>query len=164
MDVGDGARPVGVDIRHVLPLDERPSEGVEETFFRLVDFRDAEDVVDVADDCHARGRDEVRGRITDVAALGVDVQALDIGGFVAVFKAVAFDRHKRIKVALRCGWEWKFDLLTPTIGCHRTAAAWFSRGSGHWGWLQLKGDILIALLDHEYLSGEIPGLICLVRR
>lgn len=164
VEVGDGARPVGVDVRHIFPLDKRPSEGVEETFFRLIDFRDAENIVDVANDCHARRRDEVSGRIANIATLGIDVQALDVGGFVAVCKAIALDRHKPVEVALGCRGVWKFNLLTPAVGRDGTASTWFSRGSGGRGWLQLKGNILIALLDHEDLSGEIPGLICLVRR
>lgn len=50
MEVGYRARPVGIDGGHVLPLHEGAGEGVEETFFGLVDLGNAQDVVDVGDD------------------------------------------------------------------------------------------------------------------
>lgn len=49
VEVRDAARPVGVNFRHVHPRREGAGEGVEEAFFRLVDFGDAEDVIDVVD-------------------------------------------------------------------------------------------------------------------
>ena len=53
VEVGDGARPVGVDVRHVHPGGERAGEAVEETLFGLVDLGHAQDVVDVGDDGQA---------------------------------------------------------------------------------------------------------------
>ena len=83
VEVGDGARPVGVDVRHVHPGGEGAGEAVEETFRGLVDLGDAQDVVDVGDDGQAGLGNQIGGGVTVDVALGVDVQALDVGGGVA---------------------------------------------------------------------------------
>ena len=83
MEVGDGARPVGVDVRHVHPGGEGAGEAVEEALLGLVDLGDPQDVVDVGDDGQAGLRHQVGGSVAVDVALRVDIQALDVGGGVA---------------------------------------------------------------------------------
>ena len=126
MEVWDRAGPVGVDVRHVFPLDERASEGVEETFFGLVDFGDAKDVVNVADDGEAGGRDKKRGCVADIGAFGVDIESLDIGCLIAVCKAVAINLDKSIKVAFSGCGVGEPDLLAAAVGGHSSTSALFT--------------------------------------
>ena len=47
VEVWDAARPIGVDIRHVHPLRERTSKGVQETFLGIVYLGNAQDIIDI---------------------------------------------------------------------------------------------------------------------
>lgn len=62
--IGVLTRPGSEDLGHVKPGDEITGEGVEEAFFRLVDLGDAENVVDVSEDCVAFVGDEISGCVT----------------------------------------------------------------------------------------------------
>ena len=68
--------PIGVIIRHVHPLSERVDEGVIETLCGLVDLRDSENIVDVADDCHTFGWHQVGSSVSFVGAAGKYIEPL----------------------------------------------------------------------------------------
>ena len=158
MEVGDGTRPVGVYFGHVSPRDEGSGKGVEEAFFGLVDFGYAEDIVDVADDGEAGGRNEIGSCVADITADGVDVQALDVGRLIPVRKTVAFYVDEGIEITLRCRGVGEFDFLVPTVRCHGSTSTWFTRCSSCRRWLQIEGDVFIALLEDKYTRSKISSL------
>ena len=51
MEIGDASAPVRIDVWHVHPWNKRFREGVVETCGGFVDLRDAQDVVNVGDNC-----------------------------------------------------------------------------------------------------------------
>ena len=163
MEAGDAGGPVGVDGGHVHPRGEGAGERVEQTLGRFVDFRHAEDVVDVGDDGQAGGGDEVGGRVARGGALRVDVQTLDLVGGVAGGQSVVVDRDEAVKVTLRGGRDWEVDDLIATRGCHGTSTAWFTRCSRRRCWCERERDIFVALWYYEDLRREIPCLRCLRR-
>lgn len=128
MEVGDRAGPVGVNVRHVHPGHKGPGKGVEQAFFGLVDFGDAEDVVDVGDDGEAFVGDEIGGCVAGVGALGVDVEALDGGvGAVAGGEAVAVYGDEDVDVALVGGWDGDDDLLVAALRGYGPSSAGLAR-------------------------------------
>ena len=149
MGIGDGTGPVGEDVGHVFPLDEGAGKCVEEAFLWLVDFGDAEDIVDVAYDGEAGGGNEVGSCIANFAALGVDVETLDVGSCVAVFETVSFDLNKGIEVALVCCGVGKLYPLIPTIGCDCSTSSLFSGCASRWSRFNFKSDIHIILLEDK---------------
>jgi len=80
--VGQRAAPVRVDIRHVFPLGKVVRKCVEQAFLGIVDFGDAQDVVDVRDEGDALCGDEVGGRISGEGVVGIHVEALHVIGCV----------------------------------------------------------------------------------
>lgn len=127
VDVGHVGRPVGVDGRHVHPGHEGAGEGVEEPFGGLVDFGDAEDVVDVGDDGEALRGDEVGCCVADGGALGVGVQTLDLVRRVSGDEPVVVDGEEGVKVAFRGGGKGEFDELVAAGGCDGASTAWLAR-------------------------------------
>lgn len=153
MHVGDGARPGGVDFRHVEPGLERAGEGVEEGFERLVDAGDAQDVVNVGYDGEARRGHHVRCGVADVRSLRVDGQPLDLVGRVPVLKPPVCDRDEVVIVAHVRGDVWKGDVLA-FIRFRRP----FDR---RYGW-DVEFHFDAELMDDEDVRRDIPRLISLV--
>ena len=85
MEVVDRFGPIGIDLGHIHPGHEGAGEGVQDALLRLVNLRDAQDVVDVGDDGQTSVGDEEGGGIADCGAtavfagLSVDVHPLQLG-------------------------------------------------------------------------------------
>lgn len=90
-------------LRHVLPLCEWTCKSVQQTFRRLVDLGDPQDIVNVADDGEAGWRDKVCGRVAQSGTSDVGVQSLNRVCLIAQKEAVGQDWSKDVKVAFRCG-------------------------------------------------------------
>ena len=161
--VGNAARPVGVDVRHVHPRRKRARERVQQPFFGLVDFGNAQDVVDVVDNGQTGRGNEVGGCVSRVRAVGVDVQALDLGGGVAGSEALAVDGNKTVEVTfVGCG-DGEFDDLVAALGCGRSTSTLFTRGARCRGWTEAECHILVLLLQHVDLGRQVSGLRSLRR-
>lgn len=100
----------------------------------MVDFGYAQDVVDVADDGEAVGRNEIGRRVANITTFGVHVQALDVGGAVPVGETVAFYLNESVEITLACCGIGESDLLVSTIGCDGSTSALFSGCSSCRGW------------------------------
>ena len=161
---GQVLRPVRVDGRHVEPGDVGAREGVEDYLGRQPDPRDAQDVVDVAHDGQALRWHEVGGRVADVGAVGVDVEALDLVRLVAGHEAVGLDGHEGVEVALGGGVVGELDGLIAAAGRDGAPAARLARRSGGGsGGESEDGRGRVAVLHDEDLSRDVAGLISLVR-
>jgi len=161
VEVGDGAGPVGVNLRHVHPRREGAGEGVEEALLGLVDLGDAEDVVDVVDDRQPLGRDEVGGCVAGQGAVGVDVQTLDLRGAVAGHEAAAgdvLDGDEGVEVAFGCGGVREPDVLCPTAGRDGSTASLLSGGAGSRRGFEVERYVLVALLQDVDLRRQVPRL------
>lgn len=161
MKIGDGARPIGVDVRHVEPGDERAGEGIEEAFFRLVDFRHAQYVVDVADDGQAARGHQISGCVAGQGAVCVHVQTLDVGGRVSGSEAAAGnveDRYEGVEVALVGGRVGECDVLGAAVGGDGSAAAWLAGRTCHAGGFEVEGEVLVVLLEDEDASCKVSRL------
>ena len=160
VEIRDAARPVGVDLRHVHPGREGASEGVEEAFFGFVDFGDAEDVVDVVDDREAFRRYKVGSCISAKGSVGIDVQTLNLRCAVAGHEATArvLDRNEDVKVTFGCGGVRELDVLRPAVGRDGSTTSWLSRSTRSWRRFEVKGYVLIALLQDVDLRRKVPCL------
>ena len=133
----------------------------------MVDFRHAEDVVNVADDGQTSRRDEIGSRVARQGAFRVDIETLDLGGGVARHETAArnvLDRNEGVVVTLRRGRVGKRHVLGAAVGRDRSTTALFSRSTCHWRGREVEGKVLIALLNDKDRSGKVPRLISLRRR
>jgi hypothetical protein len=156
--VGEGARPVGVDLGHVLPLHKGARKGIEEALLGVVDLGDAQDVVNVGDERDALGGDEEGGGVSAQRAVGVNVEALHVVGRVTGEQAVLLDGHEDVKVALGGGLVGQRQALGAAGRGDGIAAARLAVAALHGRGLQRHGDILVALLDHVDGAREVAGL------
>jgi hypothetical protein len=83
-------------------LTERPCEGIEEAFLRFIDFRNAENIIDITDDGNAFLWDKIRCAVAEASSFYVSVEPLNLLCFVAICQAIAVDRYEYIKVAFAC--------------------------------------------------------------
>ena len=158
VEVRDTARPVGVDIRHVHPRRKRTRERVQQTFLGLVDFGDAEDIVNIVDDGEAGRGHEVSGRVAGVCAVSVDIQTLDLRSAVPGGEALAIDVDEAVEVAfVSCG-NGELDDLTTALGSDGSSSALFTRGTCRWRWAQAERHILVLLLQNVDLRRQVSGL------
>ena len=148
MKVGDAARPIGIDVGHVHPRSEWTREGIEETFFWLVDLGDPKNVVNVGDDREAGRRDQVGCCVARVCTIGVDIEALDLGCAVAGLKALAVDGDESVKVSFVGGRNWELDHLVATLWSCSTSSALFTRGSRRRRRTQAECNVVVLLLEH----------------
>jgi hypothetical protein len=78
VEIGNAPRPICIDIRHIHPGHVGFGEGVEEAVRRLIDPRDAKDIIDIGNYCKTCFRYEVGGCISSVGSISVDVQTLNL--------------------------------------------------------------------------------------
>lgn len=153
MGVCERSRPVAVDVRHVHPGHEGLGEGVVEAVFRVVDLRDAEDVVDVGDDGQPGGGDEVGGGVAAGCALHLLMEDLDLGCAVAGSETGVVELHETVDVAFGRGGGWVGDHLGAALGADGAAIGALGRRGG-----EREGDVLLSLLDNIDFGGDVAGL------
>ena len=143
MEVGNTARPVGIDVRHVHPRCEWAREGVQQTFLGLVDFCYSEDVINVGHDGKAFWRHQERGCIPVDITLGIDIQPLYFACRTAGQKPIVFDLNEAVEVSFGCRGRRKFDLLATSRWSNRSSSTLFPRGSSCWCRLEIECNVLI---------------------
>ena len=158
MEVGNTARPVGIDVRHVHPRCERAREGVQQTFFGLVDFCYSEDVIDVGHNSKAFWRHQERGCVPVDIALSIDIQPLYFACRTARQKSIVFDLNEAVEVSFGCRRRRKFDLLATPRWSNRSPTTLFPRGSSCWRRLEIEGNVLIWLLKDIDLGCKVSCL------
>ena len=154
VQVCEGRRPVGVDFWHVHPRDEGFGKGVEEAVFGVVDLRDAQDVVNIGDDGHARGGYQVCSCVAGGRALDLFVQDLDLQRAVSGGKPSIVELYKAVNITFRRCGNRVCDHLTAALGSDEAAAIGARGGRGG----ERKGDVLIPLLDDIDIGSEVAGL------
>lgn len=160
--VWNARRPVCVDVGHVHPWDESSGEGVEQTFFWQVDFSDTENIVDIADHSEAGGWYEVGRRVSQCGVAGVRVESLDHLSAIARCQTVLLDWHENIKITFDSCVVWKDEILGSTCCRHGATSTRLSISAGAWSWLEVHGNLSVALLDNEDFGCKVSGLILLI--
>ena len=107
--VGQTFGPIGVNVRHVHPLHERIYESIVETFGRLIDFRDTEDVINVVNDGQTFRWYQVRGCVPLRALTSVNIEALRWTSSIAWKQTTpryVLELYEGIKIAFWGSHKW----------------------------------------------------------
>ena len=127
MQVTMRGSPTCVNSRHIHPGRKGLRKGVEKALSRHVDFRNAEDVIDIGDDSQAFIRNEPAGCVAGIGTFCVDIEALD--GSVPIItwqEAIGLNRDKGVKVACKGGEVGEVNSLGAAV-------LRLSTGDGGWG-------------------------------
>lgn len=132
-----------------LPRPKGSRKRIQQALLRFIDLRDPQNIINIADNCQARSRNQIRRSISQRCTLDISIERLNFLRLVSIQKSIALNGHKNVEIALICRRIRQCDLLTAT------------RAHG----LQLNGrNVHITLLQHKNLRRQIPRLTCLRRR